>query len=512
MMKQVYYTIVTFILGIIIIGCEAPYVEAEFPPVKYMVTLSVNDSTMGTVSGAGQYLEETQATIAATPNRGHEFIEWSDTIKDNPRKITVHGDIKLVAFFKAIPQYTITAQSNDVNMGFVSGGGTYYRGDTIFLQATPANAYGYKFVHWDDGNTDNPRTIVVTEDKTYTANFAVATYTIIAQPNNASMGNVTGGGTYDGNTQIILTATPSAGYRFINWNDGNTDNPRIITVIEDKGYIANFTYSTYTITAIANDATMGSVTGGGTYNENTQVTLTAVPATGYAFVNWNDGNTDNPRTITVAEDKTYTANFTISGAQDVREYVDLGLPSGTLWATCNVGASSPEDYGKYFAWGEVLPKTSYDWSEYGDYKWGIYNSSTSPNYGMTKYNKTDGKTTLDASDDAAQVNWGGDWRMPTYAEQEELVTKCTWIWTTQNGVKGCKVVGPNGNSIFLPATGYRNGDGLYQEESCGYYWSSSLSGGLPSRANRIGFDSKGATCDVHPRYGGRTIRAVYAPQ
>lgn len=149
------------------------------------------------------------------------------------------------------------------------------------------------------------------------------------------------------------------------------------------------------------------------------------------------------------------------------EAVDLGLPSGLKWAIFNVGATKPEEYGGYFAWGETEPKSHYNWSTY---KW-----CNGSKYSITKYNinarygTVDNKTILDPEDDAAHVNWGGSWRMPTYEEWTELKTLCTWTWTSQNGVNGRKVTGPNGNSIFLPAAG----SGPNYAGSYGYYWSSS---------------------------------------
>ncbi len=140
------------------------------------------------------------------------------------------------------------------------------------------------------------------------------------------------------------------------------------------------------------------------------------------------------------------------------EYVDLGL--SVKWATFNVGATSPEDYGDYFAWGETEPKETYSWATY---KWG-----TSSN--MTKYNTTDGKTILDLDDDAAYVNWGGNWRMPSKEEVDELTQQCNWIWTTHNNVNGYKVTGPNGNSIFLPAAGYKGAGPTYPAGEDGLYW------------------------------------------
>lgn len=185
---------------------------------------------------------------------------------------------------------------------------------------------------------------------------------------------------------------------------------------------------------------------------------------------------------------------------NVHEYVDLGLPSGLLWATCNVGASSPEDYGDYFAWGETSTKSKYNWSTYFDTNDG---GNT-----FNKYNNNGGKTVLNPADDAAHVNWGGSWRMPTKEEQDELRNKCTWEWTTQNGVKGRKVTGPNGNSLFLPAAGGRSNSGLYSAGSDGYYWSSSLYTGYSDYAYYLVFGSDFVDWYYDGRYFGQSVRPV----
>ena len=179
-------------------------------------------------------------------------------------------------------------------------------------------------------------------------------------------------------------------------------------------------------------------------------------------------------------------------------YVDLGLPSGLKWATCNVGATTPEEYGDYFAWGEVKPKTTYNLDTYK-----YYDGSN-----FTKYAGSD-KTVLDPEDDAATVNWGGAWRMPTKAEQDELRTKCKWDWTTQNGVNGYKVTGPNGNSIFLPAAGYMDEEGtLNYARSIGNYWSSSLSTDDPDYAYIVYSDSDDVGRTLTIRYYGLAVRPV----
>ena len=144
------------------------------------------------------------------------------------------------------------------------------------------------------------------------------------------------------------------------------------------------------------------------------------------------------------------------------EYVDLGL--SVKWATCNVGASSPEAYGNYYAWGETTTKSNYSDSNCSTY--GLsYSQLQSQGY-------IDSEGNLTAQYDAAAANWGGDWRMPTKTEMQELINNCTWTWTTQNGVNGYNVEGPNGNSIFLPAAGYRYGSSLINAGSYGCYWSS----------------------------------------
>ncbi len=191
------------------------------------------------------------------------------------------------------------------------------------------------------------------------------------------------------------------------------------------------------------------------------------------------------------------------------DYVDLGLPSGTLWATMNVGASSPEEYGDYFAWGETAPKDNYNWSTY---KWcnDSYTSMTkyctNSSYGADGF--TDGKTELDPEDDAAYVNWGISWRMPTHEQQQELVEECTWTWTQQNGVNGHLVTGPNGNTIFLPAAGYRWDESLNGAGSDGYYWSRALDSGYSVDAHYLLFYFDYVYYWGYIRGSGLAVRAV----
>ena len=198
-----------------------------------------------------------------------------------------------------------------------------------------------------------------------------------------------------------------------------------------------------------------------------------------------------------------------NGELNGHKYVDLGLPSGIKWATCNVGATNPEDYGNYYAWGETITNKNHNWSSYRYCK-DAHNKLTkycsNADYGNRGF--TDNITTLRANDDAATDNWGNGWRTPTKSEFEELKNKCNWEWTG----KGYMVIGPNGNSIFLPAAGSDGTDFKYTF-SHGLYWSSSLLSGKPDYAWHVYFCSDG--CSVHSNYYrcfGLSVRAVCNPQ
>ena len=230
-----------------------------------------------------------------------------------------------------------------------------------------------------------------------------------------------------------------------------------------------------------------------------------------------------------SDGKEHTFTLSYSGTMEraggptpVEKYVDLGLPSGTKWARCNLGASKPTDYGDYYAWGETEPnKAEYTWATY---KW--MQTGKSDWKHVTKYTAADGhtegiwydaggnfigdnKTTLDAADDAATANLDSPWRMPTKKEYDELFDNCTWTWTTQDGVNGYEVKSKtNGNSIFLPAAGYREGSGLYRAGSWGIYRSSSLDAAGSSYAHSLDFDSGRRRWCSYSRCNGFPVRPV----
>ena len=184
------------------------------------------------------------------------------------------------------------------------------------------------------------------------------------------------------------------------------------------------------------------------------------------------------------------------------QFVDLGLPSGLLWARTNVGASSPSDDGDYFAWGETKSKSNYD---FNSYKWAA--GSDHFYYYYSKYNSSDGKQTLDdLYDDAASLNWGLlRCFMPESSAFEELYNECDWTWTGD----GYLVTGPNGNAIFFPASGYRDEEVLVQHGSCGHYWSSSRHRWYEFSAHCLDFNSGVVTPTAYnPREYGFTVRPV----
>lgn len=159
------------------------------------------------------------------------------------------------------------------------------------------------------------------------------------------------------------------------------------------------------------------------------------------------------------------------------EYVDLGLPSGTLWATFNVGATMPEEAGYYFAWGETQNKNNFGWNNYkycvdGDTA-KLTKYCNMPIYGNNGF--VDNLVTLASSDDAATIQWGSDWCTPTYTQWRELNALCHHEWTVLNLVNGRRFTGPNGNSIFLPAVGLQDTSDTTNTGSFGDYWTSSLS-------------------------------------
>ena len=279
------------------------------------LTIAVEAIGEGTVSGGGTWdvTKTTQTkTITATPKPGYKFVRWMDSkgntyetssanISFSDNSVIIDGfstTLTCTALFDPI-DYTITTMK--IGSGYVSGAGVYSYGDTATLTAVPEE--GYRFVEWiEDRSTENPRSFTVTGNATYTAYFEKIKNIVQVYSFPTEGGTFSGDGVYDYGSTVTLQAYPNPGYKFRNWSDNETANPRTITVTKHVDYIAYFDKLKYdlVITPIGKGTTdKEEITSGLEYNS--QITVTAIPDPGYHFVDWGDGNTENPRTITITD-------------------------------------------------------------------------------------------------------------------------------------------------------------------------------------------------------------------
>lgn len=339
------------------------------------------------------------------------------------------------------------------------------------------------------------------------------TFTITTVVSPSGSGTVTGGGTYSDGTIVELHAIANAGYEFLKWNDNVTDNPRTIKVTKDQAFTALFTESS-TPPDLAGDLNADGKVDRQDINMLVNAYLLGANAT-----NITDMDGDGMLSIAdVARQVSIVNGTSTSLNSNGHQYVDLGLPSGTLWATCNVGASSPEESGNFYAWGETATKDDYTWSTY---KWCDGDECTYTNRTLTKYcdrggyGIIDGKITLELEDDAAHVNWGGDWHIPTTEQFQELMDHCTVerIEMENTGKSGYKFTSTNGNSIILPYAGRRR-DGSTSSSQF-YYWSTDLYMTTEAANNHCDdvlclrpADSEATKLSTADRYYGLAVRPV----
>lgn len=333
------------------------------------------------------------------------------------------------------------------------------------------------------------------------------TYTITTAVTPSGSGTVTGGGTYSSGMALELNAIAYAGYKFLKWNDGVTVNPRSVTVTNDLSFIAQF--------EVIQNSVWGDITGEGVVNKQDLHALVDAYLFGTQVTTTTDLNKDGRLSIA---DITKLIELLLQlgvnpNVHHGHEYVDLGLPSGTLWATCNVGASEPEAPGDLYAWGEIETKDVYTWESY---KWCDGTECNLNNKTITKYcdrggyGILDGKISLEPEDDVAHVKWGGNWHIPTSAELQELVDNCTkkWIKLTDK-LHAYEFTGPNGNSIIMPAAGEFSKQGRTTDEF--YYWSSELGmSDIPANnhATHARVMEYGIDFGNYYRYRGYAVRPV----
>lgn len=322
----------------------------------FTITVEPDSTGWGTTTGSGSYPYGETVTIEAIPNTGHTFLTWSDGNMNNPRTIVVTQDSTFIAHFGTL-QYTIEVIADHPEWGTVTGGGTYYYGDTIQISATPNT--GFAFDGWDDGITDNPRTVIVAQDSLFTAMFSTLQHTVTVVSDHPAWGSVAGGGTYYYGDTIQISATANLGFQFNGWDDGNNDNPREVIVEEDITFIAHFGIQQCLIKTEVTPEGAGSVNGGGTYDYGTTIHLTAHSNTGYVYSMWDDGVMDNPRSVFVEGNATYTAVFTPLQYEITTECdpVEGGTVTGA--GTYDYGSTAtltatPNEYYMFACWSDGI--------------------------------------------------------------------------------------------------------------------------------------------------------------
>ena len=423
--------------------------------------------------------------LIATPNEGYQFIGWYIGGSKTPvsteltYSFVANKDIAYVAKFEKLYAISVHSTANG-SVAFKDAQDNLLElliGSEVTVIATPDESTD--FIGWYIGDSNEP----VSTEAIYT--FTVAeNVTLVAKFNKWPLVSIRSGsnGTvsfenYSELSQYIqigdevtIVATPNEKCEFIGWFIGDSE-----TAVSTEATYTFTVAENVTLVAKFNKWPLVSISSGGNGTvsfENSSelsqyiqigedVTVVATPANNdyakYEFIGWFIGNSNKPvstdatYTFIVEEFVTLVAKFKV-----LFEAVDLGL--SVKWANYNVGANYPEDYGYYYAWGEVEEKESYNKEDYVE----------PPFYSTDSWSGE-----LPADYDVAHVKWGGDWRMPTIEEQYELRNECTWQWTSLNGVRGYRVTGPNGNNIFLPAAGYREGTAFINQNLYGSYWGSS---------------------------------------
>ena len=286
--------------------CDTAF-TAVFAPKVYELQVTSANEDLGTVAGSNSFEYKTVATISATAIAAHHhFVQWNDGNRQNPRQVTVERDTLFVATF-GIDSFNIAATYN-IAMGAVSGAGLYSYGSAAKVEATPAAHH--HFVQWTNGIVQTAQEFVVEHDTAFEAVFAIDRHSVALAASDSLCGAVSGAGEYDYGAGVQLQATPAANCYFAGWSDGVTTNPRTLTVEGDTTIVAEFEpLPQFSIKAEAAQAERGTVSGAGEYVQGSQVTLSATAAEHYVFSQWADGRTDNPRTVRVIADATYTAVF-----------------------------------------------------------------------------------------------------------------------------------------------------------------------------------------------------------
>ena len=479
----------------------------EITVAQWVTSVTLNSPSLTLNEGQEQTLI---ATVNPT-NADDPSLTWTSS-DENIAKVDQTGNVTAVSKGTA----TIKAEAKDGSGKYASCSVTVKR----LVSSIQLNKTSLVLFRGTSNVSETLTASVIPSDASNTA----VTWT----SSNTSVATVSSSGVVTGKSRGTATITVTA-------NDGN--GAQVSCEVEVRQYVTSISLdNAFLLLMIGAEATL-SVTNVQPDNANDKSYIWSSSDSSIASV-------DNSGKVTARANGNATIKATANDGSGVSascsvivfaEKVDMGIKTSdgkTLyWSTRNLCESgfvnSPEEYGDYYAWGEIDPyyssqdpltwkdgKTGYNWASY---KWCNGSYSFLTKYNTTKYNTSssygivDDKTVLEPSDDVASVKLGGKWRMPTDAEWTELRTKCTWTWTTNyngTGVKGRIVTAPNGNSIFLPAAGYRNATSLLKAGSYGYYWSSSLNTGYTGGAWLVDFNSGGVRRDDGFRCSGRSVRPV----
>lgn len=532
---------------------ETQLLKAEITPSDATNTsvkwASSNDRVVSVEKGLITGLKPGTATITVTTNDGDKTAECSVTVEDDPLPIATLDAENIVFNGATLRGKLLSAPTSTIHVGFQYSSSV----ETILFGSQAVEASGVDaegnfsadISELEPQTTYYFRTVLKQDGKDYCGE--VKSFTTPHIPVQSVSLDIVERTIHTIGETVQLTATvlpDDAHDKSLSWSTDDED----VAKVSETGFVTTVGNGTAIITVTTNDqsktasctVTVSQYVTGITLDKSSIDMLTGETATVCVSeitptnavdqtYTWSSSDTDvvtidtdgvitavaagETTVIATANDgsevfATCTVKVTLAFNPVPGEAVDLGL--SVKWSSLNLGATKPEEYGGYLAWGEIEPKADYHWHTY---KWCNGSFNTLTKYNDNSYGGTvDNISTLEPEDDAAIVYLGGHWRMPTMEECKELRTQCTWTWTTLNGVNGYNVQGPSGNSIFLPAPGYMVETHLDFEGSEGYYWSSTVSTGYPGSAWCMFFYSNNEHISetTHERCIGRSIRPVYA--
>lgn len=522
----------------------------------YTITTYATPSGSGVVTGGGDYSLGTTIELNAIPNAGYEFLKWSDGVTDNPRTLNVTNNMSYTAQFKE--STVISGLLGDI----VADGKVNQLDLNALVDAYITNT---QVTQVTDLDTDGSLTIaditklvsIINPDSHngLTKEVEGAIYTLRKELMDRNDVHINPDGSQFYRTRLMLDVTKGSSKKtyeigdyvyILDEEDFHTcmefdlNSRKIIVFANSKTSANNYGMDGFAFVSSLDQLSFSkesvfTSSNWGWYpyfeeTDNHNYSMIYFSYAGYykmrAIRNsdgtWNNERVGSIRPEVAAEEWENIDRMLVVGGMQINsnghEYIDLGLPSGTLWATCNVGATTPEEIGGLYAWGETETKDVYSWATY---KWCDGDVVNKTNQNLTKYcdrggyGKLDGKLSLELEDDVAHVKWGGDWHMPTREEFQELIDNCTfeWLWLDEEKtIRAYKITGTNGNSIIMPA-GFKKND-TYNNLGF-YYWSTNLrvddipSNNHATHVTCLDYLSKTETELIdHYRYCGYPVRPV----